>query len=113
MEPPHRCWRCLRKGLCATQRRSTARTSHMCKPERLLAAKPEHQRPEARIGGLIGLGAPPKQEALPYTPQTQYGLSKSIAIRELNLRGACNVCVFETMYCTNCGQQLREASNFC
>src|SRR5262249_14853758 len=31
----------------------------------------------------------------------------------LNLRGACNVCVFETMYCTNCGQQLREASNFC
>jgi phage shock protein C len=31
----------------------------------------------------------------------------------LNLDAAAYVSLFEPMYCTNCGQQLREESNFC
>ena len=31
----------------------------------------------------------------------------------LNLDATRNVSLFEPMYCTNCGQQLRDESNFC
>ena len=31
----------------------------------------------------------------------------------MNLDAGGNVCVFELMYCTKCGQALREESNFC
>ena len=33
--------------------------------------------------------------------------------QELNLDAAGNVSLFEPMYCTNCGQQIRDESHFC
>src|SRR5256885_4451728 len=72
----------------------------------------ETQRRQAHIA-CAAASAVAGSKPVPAQFESQNSRVQSAGHLELNLDATRNVSLFEPMYCTNCGQQLRDESNFC